>query len=390
MKKIALIGFPFQALKANPLDTLVGIRVRTWALFEQLPRYRFEVTLWVEQGISIDESLQKYQPFFIRDEHELIRRANEGEFDAVLLCATNIAQLAHHVAWITKLQCPIMGVFCYDMNNDDIPANILENLIGVTFTTPLQKAFWDDRGTDIPSLLITTGQSTQPFTVQDLNQDAIFIGELRSLRVLKLLCEIAQATPHRNYYVVTPKIIEQLENNKVYIDFGTYPKEKQPDVFTEFLQQQGWIAPANLIYQYIPHGEEESILKAVKIGLDFSWGENYRIENSKVSRYLTYGLAVVAELPSPSFRYLPFFGMGEVLPYEATAKEWVAAIEKAAATPLVLRQQVHQESLPFFAWDKVTFEVASYLWAYNEKKKYTFLRRKLRTLVSKIKKLVKF
>jgi hypothetical protein len=389
MKKIAIIGFHFQALKANPLDTLVGIRVRTWALFEQLPRYGFEVKLWVEKGIYIDGSLQAYEPLFERDENVLIAQANRGEFDAVVLCATNIAQLVQHLPWLKELDCPILGAFCYDMNNDEIPKNILKNLMGVTFTTPLQKAFWDDRGTDIPSLLITTGQSTQAFTVQELNQDAIFIGELRSLRVVKLLCDIAQATPHRNYYLVTPKIIEQLEQNKVYLDFATYPKEKQAEVFKSFLAQQGWAAPPNLIYQYIPHGEEESILKAVKIGLDFSWGENYRIENSKVSRYLTYGLAVVAELPSPSFRYLPFFGMGEVVPYEASPQAWITAIEKAANTPLATRQKVHEAALPFFAWERVTFEVASFLWAYNEKKKYTFFRKKLRTLLSKIKKLVK-
>jgi hypothetical protein len=104
---------------------------------------------------------------------------------------------------------------------------------------------------------------------------------------------------------------------------------------------------------------------------------------------LTYGLAVVAELPSPSFRYLPFFGMGEVVPYEASPQAWITAIEKAANTPLATRQKVHEAALPFFAWERVTFEVASFLWAYNEKKKYTFFRKKLRTLLSKIKKLVK-
>lgn len=362
MLKIGIVGPPFTEITKRPLDSLVGIRVRTWGLFSLLERYGFETYLYVDAEAAVDNDIQeKYGSRVIRSEQEFLRQSKNGEFTSVLFCATKLEFLLSCHLWLNEIRnASIMGAFCYD-NNAELNKAIIRQMIGTAFTTPLQKKKWDARGTGVPSFLITTGQTGQFSPTTETTGDAVFVGELRSIGALHLLRDIAERSPQRKYYVVAQRLIEQSNYNHVYVDFSAMSTDKREGAFRGFIESFGLSCPENLIYLYIPHGEEQELLNKVTVGLDFSWTSAQSIDNSKVSRYLTYGCMPVVQMPAPSYRFLRLFGVGEVLDYDAPPSAWVAAIDKAATTPLEVKNRVRQEASNFFSWERVAFEIASFL-----------------------------
>jgi FkbM family methyltransferase len=389
--KIGIVGLPFFEIDEKPLETLVGIRVRTWALFEMLPEYGFDTYLYVDPDIPIHQNVYKgHGNRMIRSKNDFLNLC-EAEFKFTILCATKIEYLLYNHPWLKKIRSTyIFGAFCYD-RNQYIESNILKHMIATTFTTYVQKQLWDKRLTGVPSFIITTGQIAQPVVPSKKNCDSVFIGELRSLRVLRLLCEIANLLPRQNkIYLVTKRIIEQCEQNRVYLDLNGFSQNECCKILSEFVESMGFSLPSNLIYKNIPHGQEKVLLDQVNVGLDFSWSDKYNIENSKVSRYLTYGLFPVVELPAPSNRYLTFFNTGRKLSYNSPAKDWAAAITASFKHDINAKNKLRQKAGNFFNWKNVAFEIGSYLQIYIDrpsKPKFTDLSSLFHLLPSMHKKM---
>lgn len=360
MITLGIVGLPFQNIYGNPLDTLIGIRVRTWALYTQLEKYGFNCYLYVDPEAVVDgEIIEKWGSNFIRSKSEFIDKVKSGKFEYILITATKLEYLLASQPWLSQIRgAKILGVFCYD-NNSFIDNNILKQMIGTTFTTPMQKWNWDSRKLDVPSFLITTGQSTHIHENEIEKYDVLFIGEIRSIRVVKLLAQIAHSCNFLNFTVVTQRIIEQSNSNYQYMDFTNYSNEERHSYFKGLVESLGLIYPNNLHYQYIPHGDEPKIFHQSLIGLDFSWNDHQTIENSKVSRYLTYGLIPIVESPAPSYRYLHLFDVGEVLKYSAPPEDWARAIQKFLRSNNIDRVKLREEAARYFDWSKVAFEVAS-------------------------------
>lgn len=365
--RIGIVGIPFTEIKDRPLDTLVGNRVRTWALFTLLENYGFEPYVYVDPQASVAPDIQQaFGARFIRSQEEFLRRAGNGDFLVTIFVSTKLQALLEWHPWLREIRgARIVGTFCYD-NNTQLDRAVVDQMVGIAVNTPLQKLQWDERATGVPSFLITTGQSEQSPMAKASNGDVVFMGEMRSARPLRLLAEIASRLPHRKFLVSGPRFIEQDDHHRVFVDFTALPLEEHARAFSDFVSSLGIPCPPNLVYLHIPHGEEDVVLGSATVGLDFSWKPSHNIENSKVPRYLSYGLAPVVELPAPSYRYIPLFGVGEIVEYGASATAWAEAIERAAATPLETKNQLRQITSNFFSWEMVAFEVASFLYAIGQ------------------------
>ena len=138
--KVGIVGIPFTAISLPPLDTLIGIRPRSWALFSLLDTYGFETYLYVDRGVSVDERLiSDYGDHFIRSEDEFIEMCNDGFFSYTIFSSTKLQYLLNRHPWLKRIRnAHILGAFCYD-NNPEFYQPIIKQMLATTFTTPLQK-----------------------------------------------------------------------------------------------------------------------------------------------------------------------------------------------------------------------------------------------------------
>ncbi len=366
------MGLPFWEIMQEPLDTLVGNRVRSWALFDQLTGYGMDTFLFVEANAKVDpQILSAHENNFIRDEQEFIQKA-KTEFDYVLLCSTKIETMVVLQPWIQKIShSKMIGAFCYHntrMAKAMTFKKLFDQIVAAAFVSPVHQMNWKKQKWAAPTFQLTTGQSQQLDLVKEGDKDTVFVGEIRSLDKLKLICDIAEACSDRTHYVVCPKILEQQKGNLVHLDFLKMEVAARRPALEEFLRMHKCSLPENLVLDVVPIGEEQVLMDKVGIALDFSWNDRYDLENSKVSRYLAYGLIPIVEMPSPSHRYLDLFGVGSKVEYGESPQVWVDTIKNVPLLDLPKRNNLRRKAGEFFGWDKVAFEMASIIYALEMKK----------------------
>ncbi|MBO6536645.1 MAG: hypothetical protein JJ966_10505 [Balneolaceae bacterium] len=314
-----------------------------------------------------DEIGAKYRDRFIRDSDKFIALANSGYFDYILFASTKLELLLDHKPWLNKLNKKnIIGVFCYfntSLSRNFKLLKITRKMVAVGFITPIQKLIWDAIIKKVPSFIITTGQTPQVSLKENKTKDTIFIGELRSVHHLLKLIDIAKLCSDRKHYLITTRIIDQKDNNKVYLDLLKFPVTDREEEFKKFIESLGYELPENLIFKDIPYGEESEILDEVGIGIDFSWNSVYEIENTKVNRYLTYGLYPIVEMPSPSYRYLNLFQTGKIIDYDSSAEVWSEAINKFESPDLTKINNIRDRARIKFDWLNLAYEIDSIIQA---------------------------
>lgn len=366
MKRIRclIIGFPHSEIQGNPLETFYGIRVRDWALFTQLQYYGIDADLYVQPNAIIDDKIAaEYGSRFIRDPGKVIADCNSDKYDCVILSATKLQAIYSQLPFLSKISSTdLFGAFCYDNEPAAICQDIASRLIGVTFTSPLHKRHWDNRGLNIPSILITTGQLPKPNADNAGDGSVLFMGYIHSAGHLHKLALMADADKGRPYHVVSSFIREIGSATKKYYNMSKLDDQQRNVYFRNYVIQIAGFFPDNLQYHFLPPGQEYNLMNSVSVGIDFSWMVNQSLENSKICHYLTYGIAPVAQLPAPSFRYVNRFRFGQIVPFNASVAQWTEAIHACVEQGCIEeRNRVRRESGYAFDWSNVTFDIGSFL-----------------------------
>ncbi len=366
-RKVGIVGTRITSLHGNPQETLLGNPARSWALFRGLPRYGFTTELFVDSGAPIDAAIQKeFGDRFVRNSKEFLRNVREGNYAAVIVCGTRVQVSIEQHSWITGLTgVPMFLCQCYHNIDDPLPKPFLTSIVGATFVTPRYCARWAQQHQSTRSGLMTTGQVVRVPNAIAANGDAVFVGHIHSYPIVRKITRVAAMDSKRTYHIISSRMREPGGASGDYVAFGTMTDEaERQSRFSEILTKAGIDRPDNFQFHYLLPGEESSLLDVVSVGLDFSWNENWLIDNSKVPYYLCFGLNVVSQLPAPSYRFVQRFNAGSVLPFTADEYAWLDAIQRAAVMTVEHKNQLRQEAGAFFSWDNAVFDLASMMLDY--------------------------
>lgn len=373
--KILILSFHIEGLRGDPLRTLVGINVRAWALFRLLPRYNIHTYIVVNSDALVDKNiLAKYGSRIIRGDKEAANLIEERKVDIIIINSTKYQEFlrkrSSFLDILAMTSLPIFGAFCYDNENSPIDSHFIEKLIGVSFTSHDHRLNWDARNTGVPAIVTTAGQPKPQERYKKGDGSAIFIGYVHNDSYIARMARLALADPERKYHIVSSYIRNQGSANLAYHSLVNISPISRETLINSILFKYDLDRPLNLVYSYLPHGEDEELLASCSIGLDFSWRNEASIENSKICRYLTYGLWPIAELPATSSRFVQHFKYGSVIRFNASDKEWLSAILSGDSQPATKnRLRVRRQASSYFSWQNVVAELAYYLQARHRTKK---------------------
>jgi len=366
IKKIGIVGLSFHKLTGNPLETMLSNPVRSWALFSLLGAYNFETYLYVGNAEIELPIMEKYGERFIRDSREFVEKANTKFFDGLIIVGTKLHKTLIEHPWIKEIhKSKIFCAICADTYHElgggrplNFPPDITDQLVGMAFVSPYQKRLWDRRNSQIPSIVMTTGQIQKPENANESDGSVVFVGIFHNAEKLRDVAVMARIDRERTYHIISGVIGKANQ----LVNFHKLPPEKRQDNFRKLvLEQIDFDYPQNLLYHFLPPGSEAEILGRATVAIDFAWDWSLGIDASKVANYLTWGLCPVVENLQPSYRFLQRFNSGGIIPYGSSPAKWVEQIQKLAKTPLAIKNDLRKSAGSFFSWNNVAYEVGSFL-----------------------------
>jgi hypothetical protein len=365
--RILITGFPITRLHGAPLNTLGGIRVRDWALFSILPRYGVDTYLLIDRSADVSADLQsRYGQRLIRGPEQAAHLLAQEHFVMHICSATKYHEYqrkcTHVHNTITQFRVPTFAAFCYD-NEDSAPdESFIRTLIGVSFTSHHHRLNWESRLTKVPAIVTTTGQVAPPLPVGAADKSVIFVGFVHNEGYVVKMARLAAADPHRSYTLISGFIRDHSRNHKHYHKMADMSARQQHALIHSILARHKLSMPSNFGYRYLPPGQDHDVLQEAAVGLDFSWYNKQSIENSKICRYLTYGIFPIAQLPATSCRFVKRFDYGTTVRFAAGIGEWLDAIRHSdSVSSLDKRKTIATEARAYFSWDNVVSEIAYFL-----------------------------
>eukprot|EP00127_Corallochytrium_limacisporum_P005094 Clim_evm49s198 gene=Clim_evmTU49s198 len=334
--------------------------VRSWAHYLFLRELGFE-TWYKLKGKANENTKDRYLHVVDNsDEDEIVRMANSGYFDFIVVSDWSIPEAMVVAKFITRIKgARFIFTVCVDkplQNNQDFQTLYENNDIAlVTFNNHLAKLNFDARNSGIPSIVNAFGQTTSIATLEPRKEyigSFVFVGDVRSQLGYDVFVALAKAFPDYEMLIISA---------------GTFDskKHKTTESFCELIEQKkygGYECPPNLQWVKSPKGDPKAdqIMATADIALDFSWNPSWIYDNTKVQMYLTYGLPVVTNRPSQTYRWSGLFGNRfEVIGAKESLNpsSWVKAVRRILASPAMNRR--HSTSLAdfTFSWERHTFEL---------------------------------
>jgi hypothetical protein len=366
-KRIGVIGLRISSLEGNPQITLMGNPVRSWALFSGLQRYNFDTELFVDPHSPVSEDIHtRFGSRFVRNTGEFLKRASAGHYDGVIVCGTRIHTTLEQHPWLADLNgCPVFLGQCYHNVETRVPSPLIDNIVGACFVTPRYQYRWATEYPGTRTGIMMTGEVAKPATATVSNGDAVFVGHIHGHAIIKKMTQVAAQDSKRNYHIVSSRIRRPQITPAEYITFAPMADEaERQQAFASILTQCGAEKPDNFHYHFLPPGEEQELMDKVSVGLDFSWNDQWLLDNSKVPNYLSYGLNVVTQLPAPSYRFVHKFNAGKPLAYNADAYAWRDAIQEAAELSVARKNELRREAGAYFSWTNAVFDLAAVMMDY--------------------------
>eukprot|EP00127_Corallochytrium_limacisporum_P002911 Clim_evm90s142 gene=Clim_evmTU90s142 len=334
--------------------------VRSWAHYLFLRDLGFE-TWYKLKGTANDEIRDRY-PHFVdnSDEDEIVRMANAGYFDFIIVSEWSIVE-AVKPAFLTRIKgARFIFTVCVDdpLDTKQVKTLYKNNAIAlVTFNHHLAKLNFDARKTGIPSMVNAFGQFTPAAALEPRKEyigSFVFVGDVRTQLGYDVFVALAKAFPDYEMLIISAATFDS-------------KKQKTTESFCELIAQEkygGYECPPNLQWVQSPKGDPKAdhILATADIALDFSWIPMWIHDNTKVQMYLTYGLPVVTNRPSQTYRWSGLFGNRfEVIgaTESRNPSSWVSAVQRLLESPAIDRR--HSTSLAnfMFSWETHTFELFS-------------------------------
>jgi hypothetical protein len=365
-KRILIVGLRIRELTGDPQKTLLGNPMRSWALYTGLAKYGFDTKLFIGAGCNVDEAnLHEHGDKLIRDSNTFLSETKDDN-TIVVVCGTRIHETIAQHPWIANVeQSQVILAQCYHNVLDPLPTNFLSKIKHAFFVTPKYVHSWNEQYPNIPSSIVTTGQVESKPDAHDANGDAIFVGHIHQSHFLNLMAKLADNNTDKTFHIVSTRI--RKKNSRDYAIFIDLSEQERNKLFKELVENiYDSECPTNLIYHFLPPGEEELLMSKVSIGIDYTWNPKWVLDNSKVPYYLTYGLNVIAHLPAPSHRFVTKFNAGVKIKQGAHINEWNSAVKELSTLTLEDKNQRRVEAGQFFSWDNVVFDVASVLLEISE------------------------
>lgn len=359
--QVFIVGLPMSQLRGDPQLTLFGNTMRSWALFSLLGNYGFETRLHIKANAAIDEEVSaQYGDRIILGHQRFLEEIEAADNPFVVVCGTRIHETLKHYPWIADIRnARIVLAQCYHNVMDPLPDAFLAQIKAALFVTPKYINAWNKQYPNIPTSILTTGQVSRPPDATESTGEAVFVGHIHNVKFLALMGKLASNDPSRIYHVVSGRIKDP--KTQEFIAMELQPADERQTVFRQLVMDASGEAPPNLHYHHLPPGQETELMDRVSIGIDYTWGKAWKLDNSKVPYYLSYGLNVIAHLPSPSHRFVSRFNAGKAIEQDAPWQEWLALINQYGELDIGTKNARRMEAGNIFSWRNVAFDVGSIL-----------------------------
>lgn len=350
--KVGIVGLKISTLSGNPLETLLGNSVRSWALFTLLAKYEHETFIYVETDAEIDLKINsKYENRFVRSRAEFIS-LSENFFDLTIICSTKINHIIREKPWLEGIRGNIHLAMCYHNEPFMMSEDLGKAIKSVSFVNPkFIEAWQNDQRTCLPSFVMSTGQVVEEIQYLPDNRQMIYMGWIHSREGLSKLLRIAELLPDFPLVIST----NGMKLEKKYFSFKGEPHE--PETFENEMKKTMGKLIKNVSFEFIPNGLEKRWLQKSFIGLDVCWNKNWILDNSKVCNYLSKGLFVATEGPSESGRFVERCDAGIFFPFGQREEDWAQAIRKIydSKSPTKHRD-ILKKAEALFRWENIAFE----------------------------------
>lgn len=359
MTKVGIIGLRLSEIRGeDPLTTLRGIMPRTWALYDGLKRYGLETYIYVDPKASVDNVASYKTENFIRSPQRFIEMV-ENEFDYTVLAGTRIQTLLDQHPWLSQIKGgKLVGAFCYHNDPRPAPSAITSNLIGAAFTSPRYARQFNREYPGVYTRLLTTGQPRRTHSPRPPGGDVIFVGHIHNLSALSLFQKIARLIPDRRLHIITSRIRRPNSPAGEYIELSRLgDNAERADTVRRLFEDAAGEFPSNIQYHFLPHGEEYDIVETASVGLSICHSANWKLDNSKVVYYLSFGIPTISQLPSLSHRFCEQLEAGEAIRFGASAEEWTESIKRWTSWDLDRKVKLRRRAETMFDWENVAFEV---------------------------------
>jgi glycosyltransferase involved in cell wall biosynthesis len=350
--KVGIVGLKISALSGNPLETLLGNSVRSWALFTLLEKYGHETFIYVETEAEIDPKIKsKYQRRFVKSRAEFIS-LSENFFDITIICSTKINHIIREKPWLNGICGNIHLALCYHNEPFIMPKDLGKAIRSVSFVNPKFIEAWQlDQRTCLPSFVMSTGQVIEKIQYLPDNRHMIYMGWIHSREGLLKLLKIAELLPDFPLVIST----NGMRLEKQYFSFKGDPQE--PEIFECEMKKTIGRLVKNVSFEFIPNGLEKNWLQKSFVGLDVCWNKNWILDNSKVCNYLSKGLFVATEGPSESGRFVERCDAGIFFPFGQREEYWAQAIRTIYDRKSPAKHMdIAKKAEALFSWENIAFE----------------------------------
>ena len=357
--KIGVIGLRFSEIYgSDPLLTLKGIMPRNWAIYDGLRKYGLETYLYVDPHAPVEEHPHYRSENFVRSPEIFMERAQK-EFDYTVIAGTRIQTTLEQHPWLVRMQGgKFIWAQCYHNHPGEVPTGITDNLVAAGFTSPRYAREFNRKFPNIYTTLLTTGQPIRPHAPSKPEGDILFVGHIHNVASLNLFARIATLNPDRKLHLITSRIREPNSGQGKYLELGALEDNMaRQSAVRRLFESVAGEKPSNLQYHFLPHGEEHEVVEKASIGLSICHNNSWKIDNSKVCYYLSFGIPVISQLPSLSHRFCERLDAGESIAFGASAEQWTEAIARWSDWTFDHKQNLRQQAEQMFSWDNVAFEV---------------------------------
>ena len=369
--KVLITTLPFSGeIHENGFTELFGNPVRGWSAFHYFNKWGIETYFLLPKNVIVSNRIkEKYNNRFIESNHcsnELL-----DTFDYIIIASTRLLNFCNNVYLASKIaqsQAKIILALCYD-DTEERTENcklIISKTVAVGFVSPYYIADPNDSFSSCYKYRITSGVSRVPLDSirkyhQNNNIAISFVGFVHTRRFCSLISDVARRLPSYQFKLSSLRYTDWDTKEQHYI---RYDKnfESSVEKFLHMFASSDGKHPDNLSYTYTKNIEDEvKFLSSSSIGIDYCWNNSWKFDNSKVNRYLSYGLPVITTKPSLSYRHVNLFNdHGLVLPFNPKVESIENAIIKLTNDNyqnIETRMSIAEKAQNYFDWKNVAFEI---------------------------------
>lgn len=370
--KLLVCGLPFSGnINHDGFTELFGNSVRAWSVFHYFNEWEVETYFYLPDNVKISDRIKQiYNNRFIYGSADCSVEVLES-FDYVIITSTRLLHFSKNVSIAPKIAASdtkIILALCYDdtSKRSDVCKKIISKSVAAGFVSPFyisdpQKSFEKCYKYRITSGVSKATENLISSFYQEREKSIAFVGFIHSLSFCRLISNVASILPSYRFKLSSLSYTDWATKEK----FSIRPECDFDAARTKFLdmfRSESGQLPNNISYTYTKNIDDEiEFLASSSVGIDYCWGSAWKFDNSKVNRYLSYGLPVITTGPSLSYRHVRLIeNHGTLLPFNPSVDSVCSAIKQLTQPRfqnLQTRLRVANTAQLLFDWRNVAFEI---------------------------------